>query len=134
MPFIERCVVSKYIVLGTDECDAEKQRDLWLKEHPGIKINRIHRPKREPPNLLTRFGSRKSLRVSILIDFALPEAAEYKKLSDIAEQQFKELQQLHMELQQLRMQVYKAELDFYDRAMSNRRPMARGPFGPRRSH
>ena len=95
--------MSKYIVLGTDERDAEKQRDLWLKEHPGIKINRVHRPKREPPNPLTRF------RVSILIDFALSEAAEYK-LSDIAEQ-FKELQQL-------RMRVYKAELDFHDRAMS----------------
>jgi len=50
--------MSEYIILGTDECDAEEQRALWLKEHPGIKINRVHPPKREPPNLLTRFGSK----------------------------------------------------------------------------
>jgi hypothetical protein len=96
--------MSECIVLGTDECDAEVQRDLWLKEHPGIKINRVHPPKRESPNLLTRFGSKKSLRVSILIDYELPEAAEYKEPIDIAER-FKELQQL-------RIRVYKAELDF----------------------
>jgi hypothetical protein len=93
--------MSKYIILGTDECDAD----------------RVHPPKREPPNLLTRFGSKKSLRVSILIDYELPEAAEYEKPSDIAEQ--------FRELQQLRIRVYKAEFDFYDRAMSNRRRMAR---------
>jgi hypothetical protein len=77
--------MSECIVLGTDECDAEVQRDLWLKEHPGIKINRVHPQKRVPPNLLTRFGSKKSLRVSILIDYELPEAAEYKEPIDIAE-------------------------------------------------
>jgi hypothetical protein len=98
--------MSECIVLGTDECDAEVQRDLWLKEHPGIKINRVHPPKREPPNLLTRFGSKKSLRVSILIDYELPEAAEgaNRHSIDIAER-FKELQQL-------RIRVYTAELDF----------------------
>ena len=115
--------MSKYIVLGTDNCDAEKQRDLWLKEHRGIKINRVHPPKREPPNVLTRFGGRQSLRVSILIDYELPDAAEYEKLTDIAEQL--------KELQQLRIRVYKAELDFYDSAMSKRRPMAQGPLGRR---
>jgi hypothetical protein len=119
--------VSKYIVLGTDKRDAEKKRDLWLKEHPGIKINRIHRPEREPQSLLKRFDSRRSLRVSILIDFALPDAAEHNQLSDLAEQ-FKALQQL-------RMRVYKAELNFHDRTMSSRRPMARrGPSRPRRRH
>jgi len=50
--------MNEYIILGTDECDAEEQRALWLKEHPGIKINRVHPPKRKPPNLLTRFGSK----------------------------------------------------------------------------
>jgi len=107
----------EYTILGTDECDAEEQRDRWLKEYRGIKINRVHPPKREPPNLLTRAGGKKLPRVSILIDYELPEAAEYKKPSDIAEQ--------FNELQQLRIRVYKAELDFYDRTMSSRIRMAR---------
>ncbi len=116
--------MSKYIVVGTDERDAEKQRDLWLKEHPGIKINRVHCPEREPLNLLPRFGSRRSLRVSILIDFALPDPAEYRTPSNVAEQ-FKELQQL-------RMRVYKAELDFHDRSMKRRAVAQNGhPRPPR---
>jgi hypothetical protein len=94
--------MSKYIILGADECDAEEQRDLWLKEHPGIKINRVHPPEREPSNLLPRFGSKKSLRVSILIDYEVPKMVEYKKSSDVEEQ--------FNELQQLRIRVYKAEL------------------------
>jgi hypothetical protein len=108
--------MSNWTVFGTDEIDAEKQRDLWLKEHPGIKINRLHPPRRESPNLLTQFSSGRSLRVSILIDFSLPEAAEYKMTSDIAEQ--------FNELQQLRMQVYKAELALYDKAMTTGRVRA----------
>jgi hypothetical protein len=69
-------MMSEYMILGTDERDAEEQRDLWLKEHRGININRIHPLKREPPNLLIRFGGKNVPRVSILIDYELPEAAE----------------------------------------------------------
>ncbi len=116
--------MSKHLVLGTDERDAKKQRDLWLKEHPGIKINRVHPPKRgPPPNLPTHFDSRKPLQVSILIEFALPEAAKYHNGGDITGQ----LNELH----QLRVRVYKAELDLQKRAMSKRRPIARGVLGPR---
>jgi hypothetical protein len=96
--------MSEYMILGTDDHDAEKQRDLWLNEHLGIKINRVHSLKREPPNWLTRFGGKNVPRVSILIDYELLEAAEYRKPNDFAE--------LFKELQQLRSRVYKAELDF----------------------
>jgi len=65
--------------------------------------------------LLNTIRQQKSLRVSILIDYELPEAAEYKKPIDIVDR----------ELQQLRIRVYKADFDFYDRAMSNRRRVAR---------
>ena len=96
--------MSEYMILGTDDCDAEEQLALWLKEHRGIKINRVYLPKREPPTLPTRLGGKKVPQVPILIDYELSEVAEYKKPSDIAEQ-FKELQQL-------RIRVHKAELDF----------------------
>jgi hypothetical protein len=118
--------MSEYIIFGTDECDAEEQRDLWLKKHPGLKINRVNPPKREPPNLVTRFASKKSLRVSILIDYELPEAAEYKKPSDIAEQ--------FRELQQLRVRVYKAEFDFYDSDVESKTDGSLGPRGSNRTH
>jgi hypothetical protein len=67
--------MSEYLILGVDERDAREQRDLWLEEHPGITINRVHPPKREPSNLITRFGG-KVPRVSILIDYELPEAID----------------------------------------------------------
>ena len=49
--------VKEHLILGTDESDAEMQRDLWLSENPSIKIVRIHDVKREPPTLLMRIGS-----------------------------------------------------------------------------
>lgn len=66
----------EYMILGTDEGDAEEQRDLWLKAQRGININRVHAARRELPNLLTRFGGKKVPRVSITIEYELPEAAE----------------------------------------------------------
>lgn len=96
--------MSEYMILGTDDCDAEEQLAFWLNENGGIKINRVHFPKREPPTPLTRLDGKKVPQVSILIHYQLSEMAEYKRPSDIAEQ-FKELQQL-------RMRVRKAELDF----------------------
>jgi hypothetical protein len=71
--------MSEHMILGSDECDAEAQRDLWLKEHPDAKIIRVHSPKREPSNLLTRLGGKKIPRVSILIDYELPEAPQCTK-------------------------------------------------------
>jgi hypothetical protein len=76
---ISRWAMNEYMILGSDERDAEEQRDLWLKDHPDIKINRVHPPKREPPNLLTRVGGKRIPRVSILIDYELPGATEHKE-------------------------------------------------------
>jgi hypothetical protein len=64
------------MILGSDDYDAEEQRDLWLKEYRGVRINRVHPATREPPNWLTRFGGNNVPRVSILIEYELPEAAE----------------------------------------------------------
>jgi len=61
--------VKEHLILGTDERDAEKQRDLWLSENPSIKIVRIHEVKREPQTLLMRIGSKHVPRVSILVEY-----------------------------------------------------------------
>jgi hypothetical protein len=64
--------VKEHLILGTDESDAEMQRDLWLSENPSIKIVRIHDVKREPPTLLMRIGSKHVPRVSILVEYEEP--------------------------------------------------------------
>ena len=101
--------MSEFMVLGTDECETKKKLDLWLQQHPGIRINKIHSPNREPMRLLTRSGTGKPVGVSILIEFILPEAVECEKGIDISEQ--------FNQLRKLRLQVYEAELDAYDKAM-----------------
>lgn len=68
--------MSEYMILGKDDREVEEQRELWLKAHRGIRIIRVHPPKPEPPTLLTRFGGKHVPRVSILIDYEFPEAAE----------------------------------------------------------
>lgn len=61
--------MKQYIILGTDRRDAEARRDQWLSENPAVKVLRIHRPKREPENWLTRFGGRNIPRVSITVEY-----------------------------------------------------------------
>lgn len=63
------------MILGTDPDDVLTQRQIWLAEHPKINVIRSSTPKREPPTLLTRMGG-KVPRVSIVVDYELPEAAE----------------------------------------------------------
>jgi hypothetical protein len=65
--------VQEHLILGTDERDAEKQRDLWLSENPCIKIVRIHEAQPEPQTLLTRIGSKHVPRVSILVEYEDPK-------------------------------------------------------------
>ena len=67
-------LVKEHLILGTDERDAERQRDLWLSENPSIKIVRIHDVKREPQTLLMRIGSKHVPRVSILVEYEEPDA------------------------------------------------------------
>jgi hypothetical protein len=69
-------VVKEHLILGTDKRDAEEQRDLWLSENPSIKIVKIHRVKREPQTLLTLIGSKHVPRVSIMVEYQEPDAAE----------------------------------------------------------
>jgi hypothetical protein len=69
-------VVKEHLILGTDKRDAEEQRDLWLSENPSIKIVKIHRVKREPQTLLTLIGSKHVPRVSIMVEYEEPDAAE----------------------------------------------------------
>ena len=61
--------VKEHQILGTDEQDAERQRNIWLAENPAIKVLRVHRPRREPHNLLTRLGGRNVPRFSITVEY-----------------------------------------------------------------
>ncbi len=58
-------LVKEHLILGTDNRDAELQRDLWLSQNPAVKVVRIHGVKREPRTLLTRIGSKHVPHVSI---------------------------------------------------------------------
>ena len=69
-------IVKEHLILGTDKRHAEAQRDLWLSENPSIKLVRIHRVKREPQTLLTLIGSKHVPRVSIMVEYEEPDAAE----------------------------------------------------------
>ena len=69
-------IVKEHLILGTDKRDAEEQRDLWLSENPSIKVVKIHRAKREPKSLLTLIGSRHVPRVSIMVEYEDPDAAQ----------------------------------------------------------
>ena len=69
-------IVKEHLILGTDKRDAEAQRDLWLSENPSIKVVKIHRVKREPQTLLTLIGSKHVPRVSIMVEYEEPDAAE----------------------------------------------------------
>ena len=68
--------MKEHIILGIDEEDVEKQKDLWLSENPAIKVLRVQQPRREPHNLLTRLGGRNVPRFSITVDY---EEADVRK-------------------------------------------------------
>jgi hypothetical protein len=65
-------VVKEHLILGTNKRDAEQQRDLWLSQHPSIRVIKLHRVKREPQTLLTLIGSKHVPRVSILVEYEEP--------------------------------------------------------------
>jgi hypothetical protein len=60
--------VKEHIILGTDSKDAERQMDLWLAQHPRIRVLRVHRPRPEQ-HLLALIGGRHAPRVSITVDY-----------------------------------------------------------------
>lgn len=72
--------VKEHIFLGTDTRDAERQRDLWLAQHPSIRIIQMHPPKREQ-HILARIGGANVPRVSIALDYEEPEIAQNHKSS-----------------------------------------------------
>lgn len=63
-------IVKEHMILGVDEADVEKQKDLWLAENPSIKVLKVHDRKREPRNLLSRLGGP---RFSITVDYVEPD-------------------------------------------------------------
>ena len=63
--------MKEYLILGTDQRDAETHRDLWLSQNPAIQVIKIHEAKRQPRNLLSRIGSNHVPRVSILVQYEL---------------------------------------------------------------
>ena len=67
-------LVKEHLILGTDNRDAELQRDLWLSQNPAVKVVRIHGVKREPRTLLTRIGSKHVPHVSIMVEYVEPDA------------------------------------------------------------
>lgn len=68
-------IVKEHIILGTDRRDAERQMDLWLSQHPTIKVLKVHPPKRER-HLLARIWGRNVPRVSITVDYEEAELAQ----------------------------------------------------------
>src|SRR5450755_4019961 len=74
-PFVGSAV-KEHIILGIDKHDAEEQLDLWLSENPAIKVLRVHQPRREPHNLLTRLGGRNAPRFSITVDYEEADASK----------------------------------------------------------
>jgi hypothetical protein len=63
-------VMKEHIILGVNERDVEKQKDLWLSENPAIKVLKVHRIRREPRNLLSRLGGP---RFSVTVDYEEPD-------------------------------------------------------------
>ena len=63
-------VVKEHIILGVNELDVEKQKDLWLSENPAIKVLKVPRIRREPRNLLSRLGGP---RFSVTVDYEEPD-------------------------------------------------------------
>ena len=70
---MKRVALKQHMILGTDKRDAERQKNLWLEEHPGIKVLKVHSPSREQ-NLLARIGGKRVPQVSITVDYEEPEA------------------------------------------------------------
>jgi hypothetical protein len=62
--------MKEHIILGIDEGDVEKQKDLWLSENPAIKIVTA-RMRREPRNLLSLLGGP---RFSITLEYEDPDS------------------------------------------------------------
>jgi hypothetical protein len=63
-------VMKEHIILGVNERDVERQKDLWLSENPAIKVLKVHRIRREPRNLLSRLGGP---RFSVTVDYEEPD-------------------------------------------------------------
>ena len=62
--------MKEHIILGIDEEDVEKQKDLWLSENPAIKVVKAcMRP--EPRNLLSLLGGP---RFSITLEYEDPDS------------------------------------------------------------
>jgi hypothetical protein len=70
-------LVKEHVILGTDGRDAERQKDLWLSQHPAIRVLKVHPPKREQ-HLLARIGGRNVPRVLITVDYEEAELAQDK--------------------------------------------------------
>jgi len=56
--------------------DAETLRDLWLSQNPAIRVVQVHGVEREPETLLTRIGRKHVPRVSLMVEYEEPDAAE----------------------------------------------------------
>jgi hypothetical protein len=67
--------MKEHIILGTDRRDAERLKDLWLAQHPAIKVLKVH-PSRLERHLLARIGGRNIPRVSITVDYEESELAQ----------------------------------------------------------
>jgi hypothetical protein len=63
-------VVKEHLILGVNERDVEKQKDLWLSENPAIKVVKVHPIRREPRNLLSRLGGP---RLPTTVDYEEPD-------------------------------------------------------------
>jgi hypothetical protein len=61
--------LKEHVILGIDTLDIQAQKDRWLAENPQIRITETGDIKREPPNLLIRFGGKHVPRFSMLLHY-----------------------------------------------------------------
>jgi|GraSoiStandDraft_36_1057302.scaffolds.fasta_scaffold930483_1 hypothetical protein len=73
--------LKEHFILGIDALDIQAQKDRWLAENPRIQITEASDVKREPPNLLNRFGGRGVPRFSMLLRYREEKEPERARLT-----------------------------------------------------
>jgi hypothetical protein len=68
--------VPEHFILGRNEDDLIKQREMWLEGNPGVTVIWSSAPLTEPRTLLVRLGGKNVPKVSMVIEYEFAEAAE----------------------------------------------------------
>jgi hypothetical protein len=66
----------EHFILGKNEDDLIKQREMWVAGNPGVIVIWASAPSPEPRTLLVRLGGKNVPKVSMVIEYEFAEAAE----------------------------------------------------------